>query len=41
MCPIELHSVRLDAVISGTYVTTFAEAPGVVTSVWGGGGRCG
>lgn len=27
MCPIELHTVRLDAVISGTDVM-FAEAPG-------------
>ena len=27
MCPIELHSVTLDAVVPGTNVRTFAEAP--------------
>lgn len=35
MCPIELHSVTPDAVISGTDVRTFAEAPGAVTWAWG------
>lgn len=36
MCPIELHSVRLDAMISGTNVRTLAKAPGEVTEAWGG-----
>lgn len=35
MCPIELHSVTPDAVISGTGVGTLAEAPGAVTWAWG------
>lgn len=35
MCPIELHSVTLDAVISGTDVRALAEAPGAITWAWG------
>lgn len=35
MCPIELHSVTPDAVISGTDVRTFAKAPGAVPQAWG------
>lgn len=35
MCPIELHSVTQDAVISGTDVRTFVETPG------GGTGKAG
>lgn len=31
MCPIELHSVTPDAVISGTDVRMCAEAPGAIT----------
>lgn len=35
MCPIELHSVTPDAVISGTDIRSLAEAPGAVTPAWG------
>lgn len=35
MCPIELHSVTPDAVISGTDVRALAEALGAVTWAWG------